>query len=105
MAVSASLPNGLTPPGAKSHPNGATPSVEKPAQPPTRNIHSVVLGSLIIDPWFSSEGYPEELVGKDVPRLHVCQWCFKYTQDFVLFAQHVVRSSYPLLSTRAMRLD
>ncbi|OAG03661.1 acyl-CoA N-acyltransferase [Paraphaeosphaeria sporulosa] len=90
MAVSAPLPNGTTPLGAKESANGDPNAAEKAAQPSARNVHNVVLGSLVIEPWFSSEGYPEEIVGKEVDKLYVCQWCFKYTKELVPFLQHMV---------------
>jgi hypothetical protein len=96
MAVGAPLKNGTTPLGAKSNATSAPDAAEKTlAHPPVLNVHDVVLGSLIIKPWFSSEGYPEELVGKNVDRLYVCQWCFKYTKELVGFLRHLVRLSSP----------
>ncbi|KAL1597254.1 SAS complex subunit [Paraconiothyrium brasiliense] len=88
MAISAPLTNGLTPLGAKDRANGAPITAEK-NQPPVLNVHDVVLGTLVIKPWFSSEGYPEELVGKTVPRLFVCEACFKYTTELVGFVRHL----------------
>ncbi|KAJ4346526.1 SAS complex subunit [Didymosphaeria variabile] len=72
MAISAPLTNGRTPLGAKDALNGDPKAAEKALaapNPPSLNVQDVVLGSQIIKPWFSSEGYPEELVGKNVERL------------------------------------
>lgn len=70
-------------------PNGAPPkdSAKKPSMDP--NVLEVVFGSLLIKPWFPSF-YPEELVGRKVERLYVCQWCFKYTKELVPFLGHLV---------------
>lgn len=44
------------------------------------DIHQVVLGDILFDSWYPSF-YPDELVGKELDRLYVCQWCFKYSKD------------------------
>ena len=54
------------------------------------NIRKVVLGDIRFDPWYPSF-YPEELVGREVDRLNVCQWCFKYSKDLVTYLAHIVR--------------
>ncbi|KAJ4338923.1 SAS complex subunit [Didymella glomerata] len=68
---------------------------DKPATP---NVLEVVFGSLLIKPWYPSF-YPEELVGRKVERLYVCQWCFKYTKELTGFIKHLracpLRSSEP----------
>ncbi|KAL8940476.1 MAG: hypothetical protein Q9216_002805 [Gyalolechia sp. 2 TL-2023] len=51
------------------------------------NVQHVVLGDLLFKTWYPSR-YPEELIGRDVNRLYVCQWCFKYCQDLVPFLAH-----------------
>jgi GNAT superfamily N-acetyltransferase len=56
------------------------------------NVDEVVFGSLPIRPWYPSF-YPEELVGRRVDRLYVCQWCFKYTKELTGFIKHLVSSS------------
>ncbi|KAI8939000.1 hypothetical protein NX059_004844 [Plenodomus lindquistii] len=68
--------------------NGA--STPKPTQkPPTGpNVLEVVFGSLLIKPWYPSF-YPEDLVGRRVERLYVCQWCFRYTKELVGFLGHL----------------
>lgn len=53
------------------------------------NIRKVVLGDILFDPWYPSF-YPEELVGREVDRLHVCQWCFKYSKELVPYLAHIV---------------
>ncbi|KAF2195402.1 hypothetical protein K469DRAFT_543734 [Zopfia rhizophila CBS 207.26] len=77
-ASSSSTPNGLSKDPAK------TP--KKPSMEP--NVLEVVLGSLLIRPWYPSF-YPEELVGRTVERLYVCQWCFKYSKELMGFLGHV----------------
>ncbi|KAL8711060.1 MAG: hypothetical protein Q9220_004441 [cf. Caloplaca sp. 1 TL-2023] len=51
------------------------------------NVKNVVLGSTLFETWYPSF-YPEELVGRDLDRLYVCQWCFKYCRDLVPFLAH-----------------
>lgn len=60
-----------------------------PAEP---NVKEVVLGDGWIKPWYPSF-YPEELVGRTLDRLYVCQWCFKYTKELVPYVGHQVRGS------------
>lgn len=60
---------------------------EKPAD---RNIKEVVLGDVQFDTWYPSF-YPEELVGREIDRLYVCQWCFKYSKDRTPYVSHIVR--------------
>jgi len=60
---------------------------EKPAD---LNIRSVVLGDICFKTWYPSF-YPEELVGREVERLYVCQWCFKYSKDVIPYLAHIVR--------------
>lgn len=68
-----------------------TPALKNSQKPPTGpNVLEVVLGSLLIKPWYPSF-YPEELVGRRVERLYVCQWCFKYSKELVGFLGHLVR--------------
>ena len=69
--------------------NGA--STAKPSQklPTGPNVLEVVLGSLLIKPWYPSF-YPEELVGRRVERLYVCQWCFRYSKELAGFLGHLV---------------
>ncbi len=55
----------------------------------TPNVLEVVFGSLLIKPWYPSF-YPEELVGRKVERLYVCQWCFKYSKELTGFIKHMV---------------
>lgn len=53
------------------------------------NVINVVLGDLLIKPWYPSF-YPEELVGRKIERLYVCQWCFKYSKELIPFLGHTV---------------
>ena len=56
------------------------------------NILNVVLGNLLIKPWYPSF-YPKELVGQRTERLYVCQWCFKYSKELVPYVSHLVRKA------------
>ncbi|OAG15160.1 hypothetical protein CC77DRAFT_947391 [Alternaria alternata] len=81
----------------------STPSAPalKPSQKPLSgpNVLEVVFGSLLIQPWYPSF-YPEELVGRRVERLYVCQWCFKYSKELLGFIGHLVSfPSCPLRNT------
>ncbi|KAF2687802.1 hypothetical protein K458DRAFT_294644 [Lentithecium fluviatile CBS 122367] len=67
--------------------NGTTPKAA-PKPPPGPNVTEVVFGSLLIKPWYPSF-YPEELVGRKIERLYVCQWCFKYAKELVPFLGHL----------------
>jgi histone acetyltransferase HTATIP len=58
----------------------------------TPNVLEVVFGSLLIKPWYPSF-YPEQVVGRKVERLYVCQWCFKYSKELMGFLGHLVRLS------------
>lgn len=79
MAADVSMENGIS---VSPAPNAG----DKPATP---NVLEVVFGSLLIKPWYPSF-YPEELVGRKVERLYVCQWCFKYTKELTGFIKHLV---------------
>ncbi|KAL8909191.1 MAG: hypothetical protein Q9207_000365 [Kuettlingeria erythrocarpa] len=61
----------------------STPS-PKSARP---NVQQVALGDIVFRTWYPSY-YPEEIVGRDVDRLYVCQWCFKYCRELVPFLAH-----------------
>jgi len=67
------------------------------------NVVNVVLGDLLIKPWYPSF-YPEELVGRKTERLYVCQWCFKYSKELMPFLGHVVRLSPTPTQTRPLTL-
>ncbi|CAN9432344.1 unnamed protein product [Alternaria alternata] len=75
----------------------STPAL-KPSQKPLSgpNVLEVVFGSLLIQPWYPSF-YPEELVGRRVERLYVCQWCFKYSRELLGFIGHL--KACPLRNT------
>ena len=80
---------GSLPPTASglASPLAAQRNGEKPID---LNIRKVVLGDILFDPWYPSF-YPEELVGREVERLNVCQWCFKYSKDLIPYLAHIVR--------------
>ena len=79
MAPELPVPNGTIP-------KDPTKAAQKPSVEP--NVLEVVFGSLLIKPWYPSF-YPEELVGRKVERLYVCQWCFKYSKELVGFLGHL----------------
>lgn len=54
------------------------------------NVQHVVLGELLFKTWYPSL-YPEEIVGRELERLYVCQWCFKYSKELITFLAHTVR--------------
>lgn len=85
MAPDVSMENGVS-----SSP--ASRAVDKPAATP--NVVEVVFGSLLIKPWYPSF-YPEELVGRKIERLYVCQWCFKYSKELTGFIKHLVSMHMP----------
>ena len=62
---------------------------EKPAD---LNVRNVVLGDILFKTWYPSF-YPEELIGRELERLFVCQWCFKYSKDLMPYLAHTVRAS------------
>ena len=71
------------------------PNVASPVKSPKRlkpDIHYVVFGNVLFPTWYLSF-YPDALVGKELDRLHVCQWCFKYTDDQARYLSHTVRHS------------
>ncbi|KAK8242541.1 acyl-CoA N-acyltransferase [Phyllosticta capitalensis] len=72
--------------GAAAPATPATPSSQRPANMEP-NVINVVLGDLLIKPWYPSF-YPEELVGRKIERLYVCQWCFKYSKELIPFLGH-----------------
>lgn len=61
--------------------------LKKPSAEP--NVLNVVLGNLLIKPWYPSF-YPEDLVGRKVDRLYVCQWCFRYSKELMPYLAHMV---------------
>jgi hypothetical protein len=65
--------------------SSSPPVLKKPSPGP--NIREVVLGSLLIRPWYPSF-YPEALVEKGLERLYVCPWCFKYSKELMGFLGH-----------------
>jgi hypothetical protein len=79
--------NGAIP---KTPATGSNKHRTKNKAPVDPNVLEVVFGSLLIKPWYPSF-YPEELVGRRIERLNVCQWCFKYTKELLPFLGHLVR--------------
>ena len=69
-----------------STPSGSSANTKTRAE---RNIGSVVLGDLSFETWYPSF-YPEDVVGKDIERLYVCQWCFKYSRELMPYLAHRV---------------
>lgn len=57
-----------------------------------QTVHHVVLGDALFKTWYPSY-YPDELVGKEVERLYVCQWCFKYSREIMPYLGHVVQNT------------
>lgn len=53
------------------------------------NVLNVVLGNLLIKPWYPSF-YPEDLVGKVVDRLYICEACFRYSKELMPYLAHMV---------------
>ena len=95
---------GSLPPTANglASPLAAQRNSEKPVD---LNIRKVILGDILFDPWYPSF-YPEELVGREVDRLNVCQWCFKYSKDLVPYLAHIVRKHFiPQLFPQANALS
>lgn len=79
-----------------------SPSKPPPLKAPANlNVDHVVLGDLLFRTWYPSY-YPEELVGKGVDKLYVCQRCFKYSRDVVPFLGHLV--GHPVLDSTSKYL-
>lgn len=70
-------------------------------KPVDLNIRSVVLGDISFKTWYSSF-YPEELIGRKVDRLYVCQWCFKYSKDVMPYLAHIVGIHRRAVKTRVL---
>ena len=64
------------------------------------DIHHIVLGDILFNTWYPSF-YPDELVGKELDRLYVCQSCFKYTKEQQQYLAHLV-SKRPVYSPRLL---
>jgi len=60
-----------------------------PVAPAPRNVETIVLGNALFKTWYGSF-YPEEAVGRNVKRLHVCQLCFKYSKEVGPYLKHMV---------------
>ncbi|KAL9602948.1 MAG: hypothetical protein Q9219_001473 [cf. Caloplaca sp. 3 TL-2023] len=72
---------------ATASPIAPSASVTRLPKSAVPNVQHVVLGDLLFKPWYPSY-YPEEFIGKDVDRLYICQWCFKYSRDLVPYLAH-----------------
>lgn len=70
-------------------------------KPADLNVRSVVLGDISFKTWYPSF-YPEELIGRNVDRLYVCQWCFKYSKDVMPYLAHIVCKNRLALKTRVL---
>jgi histone acetyltransferase HTATIP len=75
--------------GSMNGTSTAATSKTTPKASVTPNVLEVVFGSLLIKPWYPSF-YPEQIVGRKVERLYVCQWCFKYSKELMGFLGHLV---------------
>ena len=68
-----------------------------------QTVNHVVLGDVLFKTWYPSY-YPDELVGKEVDRLYICQWCFKYSREVIPYLDHLVQdSSFVLIAPMLMR--
>ncbi|KZF21786.1 hypothetical protein L228DRAFT_261915 [Xylona heveae TC161] len=67
--------------------DGATTAMTKDNEG-APNIRNVVLGDLLFRTWYPSF-YPDDLVGRDLERLYVCRWCFKYSRELIPFLRHL----------------
>ncbi|KAL8809844.1 MAG: hypothetical protein Q9200_003070 [Gallowayella weberi] len=87
------------PPLAPSSKANSTPS----PRVTNLNVQHVVLGNVLFKTWYPSY-YPEELVGRDLDRLYVCQWCFKYCPD-LLFSQNLSLFAKLFLDNKSVFFD
>lgn len=69
--------------------------IDTPRKNPDLDVRSVVLGDIHFKTWYPSF-YPDELVGKRLERLYVCQWCFRYTKDLGPYLTHRVSKLSPI---------
>lgn len=81
-------------PTVPAKPDTATSKKQKKTGEVT--VKEVVLGNMQMKPAHGAN-YPVELVGKEVEKLYVCEYCFKYTEDVCKMVGHLVRLFYPLL--------
>ncbi|KAJ4303749.1 SAS complex subunit [Kalmusia sp. IMI 367209] len=60
------------------------------AEAKKNHVYEVVFGSLLLKPRERCDSqYPGEFLGQNTDQLYVCQWCFKYTKEPVLFVRHL----------------
>ncbi|KAH7115164.1 acyl-CoA N-acyltransferase [Dendryphion nanum] len=81
-SVAPAVPNGAPLP---AKPSKANANAQRSVDP---NVLEVGFGNLLVKPWYPSF-YPEELVGRTIDRLYVCQWCFKYSKELIKFLGHL----------------
>lgn len=67
------------------------------------SIQHVALGDVLFKTWYPSY-YPEGLVGRELDRLYVCQWCFKYCPDLVPYLAHRVTSRRATLTAATLMM-
>ncbi|KAB2569684.1 Males-absent on the first protein [Lasiodiplodia theobromae] len=87
MATTAAPPSAPQPQSANKQDPRPQPQQQQRPAAMEPNVLNVVLGDLLVKPWYPSF-YPEELVGRRVERLYVCQWCFKYSKELIPFLGH-----------------
>lgn len=107
MATTAAPPSAPQPQSANKQDPRPQPQQQQRPAAMEPNVLNVVLGDLLVKPWYPSF-YPEELVGRRVERLYVCQWCFKYSKELIPFLGHTVRppiQPFLLAQLRLMRVS
>lgn len=80
-------------PSASAKPDTATSKKQKKTGEVL--VKEVILGNMAMTPAHGAN-YPVELVGKDVEKLYVCEFCFKYTDDVAKIVGHSVSPLLPL---------
>lgn len=83
-------------PSASAKPDTATSKKQKKSGEVL--VKEVILGSVVMTPAHGAN-YPVELVGKEVEKLYVCEFCFKYTDDVSKIVGHSVSPPPPPSST------
>jgi histone acetyltransferase MYST1 len=81
----------MTPAATASTPQrGAFVQASENKDASLRDVQNIVLGDMLFRTWYPSF-YPEEIMGKELERLYVCRWCFKYSKEVVPFLAHTKR--------------
>ncbi|KAI9682757.1 MAG: hypothetical protein M1829_006745 [Trizodia sp. TS-e1964] len=73
-------------------PHISSNGIDSPLKVTDRSVQNVVLGDILFKTWYPSF-YSEELVGtggKEIERLYVCCWCFKYSKELMPYLEHRV---------------